>query len=54
MVVFIAFTILNKFISVIKNWLLREYFDRKPCCTGVKILYLEKMGFKWFTNDVLD
>ena len=54
MVVYIAFKILNKFISVMKNWLSREYFDRKPCCTGVKILFLEKMGFNWFTNYVLD
>ena len=54
MVVYIAFKILNKLISVIKNWLSHVYFDRKLWCTGVKILFLEKNGFNWFTIDVLD
>ena len=27
---------------VIKSWLSHECFDRKPSCTGVKILFFEK------------
>ena len=37
----LAFKILNKFISCYEK-LAHECFHRKPCCTGVKILFSEK------------
>ena len=46
----LAFKILNKFISCNQKLAL----DRKPCCTGVKILFSKKMGHNLFTYDVFE
>ena len=29
-------------LVILLSWLSHECFDRKPCCTGVKILFSEK------------